>query len=361
MTAKTTVAILGGTGYVGRLLCRRLVDHPDFCVGAVVGSSRSVGRAFKEVWETKEAALAANYGTLWEPLPFPPELNGTVIVSLDAVTPGRCTYVVSCLSPDAADVEDDVRRRGLPLFSMSPLNRAGNAFVLEADPTRFLREVRAGRDVFKSPNCVVCGTVLVVQALKERFGLRGLCVTTMQSISGRGDAMYTGERITHNVMPLANSGEGTERCICDELKELLVCEDVSVRAYRLGVHVGHTVDVRIRLGGASPLPTLQEVLGALSAFSPMAHHEDALLLHSTPKHPLVLQTGSGTPQPRQRTSIRTACSLQEGMQVLVGNVEVQRDGWDVVLTLVVHNLIRGAYGAMLQMMEIHLRETRSAS
>lgn len=58
MTAKTTVAILGGTGYVGRLLCRRLVDHPDFCVGAVVGSSRSVGRAFKEVWETKEQQMS---------------------------------------------------------------------------------------------------------------------------------------------------------------------------------------------------------------------------------------------------------------------------------------------------------------
>ena len=86
---------------------------------------------------------------------------------------------------------------------------------MEVNGERFRHEVRnTPRQLFKSPNCVVCGTSLCAEALRRKFGLRELTVTTMQSISGRGDAMYSGDRIVNNVMPLHNS-------IRDELRELL--------------------------------------------------------------------------------------------------------------------------------------------
>ena len=56
------VAIIGGTGYVGRLLARRLLSHPTFCLGPIVGSKRSEGQLFQEVWEEKEAALMVGVG-----------------------------------------------------------------------------------------------------------------------------------------------------------------------------------------------------------------------------------------------------------------------------------------------------------
>ena len=57
------VAIIGGTGYVGRLLARRLLSHPTFSLGPIVGSSQSEGLLYKDVWERKEAALKKNYGS----------------------------------------------------------------------------------------------------------------------------------------------------------------------------------------------------------------------------------------------------------------------------------------------------------
>ena len=66
------VAIIGGTGYVGRLLARRLLSHPTFCLGPIVGSSMSEGLMYKDVWERKEAALLKNYGSqLWSAMEFP--------------------------------------------------------------------------------------------------------------------------------------------------------------------------------------------------------------------------------------------------------------------------------------------------
>ena len=80
------VAIIGGTGYVGRLLARRLLSHPTFCLGPIVGSSMSEGLLYRDVWERKEHALVKNYGTqLWSALDFPPELEGVRVSSLDAL------------------------------------------------------------------------------------------------------------------------------------------------------------------------------------------------------------------------------------------------------------------------------------
>ena len=65
------LAIIGGTGYVGRLLARRLLSHPTFCLGPIVGSKRSEGMIYQSVWEEKEAALMANYGNqLWNAMAF---------------------------------------------------------------------------------------------------------------------------------------------------------------------------------------------------------------------------------------------------------------------------------------------------
>ena len=61
------LAIIGGTGYVGRSLALHLLGHPTFRLGAVVGSSATVGKPFSAVFEKKEEALAEHYGAdLWK-------------------------------------------------------------------------------------------------------------------------------------------------------------------------------------------------------------------------------------------------------------------------------------------------------
>ena len=90
------VAIIGGTGYVGRLLARRLLSHPTLCLGPIVGSQRSVGLSYQSVWEQKEAALMG----------FPPELEGLQVASLDELLEGDCELAVSCVAPDVGYIED---------------------------------------------------------------------------------------------------------------------------------------------------------------------------------------------------------------------------------------------------------------
>jgi N-acetyl-gamma-glutamylphosphate reductase len=48
------LAIIGGTGYVGRSLALHLLGHPTFRLGAIVGSSATVGKPFSAVFEKKE-------------------------------------------------------------------------------------------------------------------------------------------------------------------------------------------------------------------------------------------------------------------------------------------------------------------
>ena len=101
------VAIIGGTGYVGRLLARRLLSHATLCLGPIVGSQRSVGLSYQSVWEQKEAALMANYGSeLWAAMGFPPELEGLQVASLDELLEGDCELAVSCVAPDVGYIED---------------------------------------------------------------------------------------------------------------------------------------------------------------------------------------------------------------------------------------------------------------
>ena len=79
---RTPIGIVGGTGLVGRALAARLLTHPTFCLGPLVGSSATAGKPFRAVWEAKEAALVAHYGAaLWTAAPFPDALDDVTVAS----------------------------------------------------------------------------------------------------------------------------------------------------------------------------------------------------------------------------------------------------------------------------------------
>ena len=54
---RVPVGILGGTGLVGRALAARLMTHPLYSLGPVLGSSATVGKPLTDVWKAKEKAL----------------------------------------------------------------------------------------------------------------------------------------------------------------------------------------------------------------------------------------------------------------------------------------------------------------
>ena len=342
------VAIIGGTGYVGRLLARRLLSHPTFCLGPIVGSSMSEGLMYKDVWERKEAALLKNYGSqLWSAMEFPPELEGVRVSSLDALLASDCKFAVSCVAPDVGYVEDILVSNGVKVFSISPYKRMDNLMVLEINPEQLVKKIDF--PLFKSPNCVSVGTSLALKAISDAYGITEASVCTFQSLSGRGDAMYPRELVHGNVYPVWGTKENTETWIHNEIAALIKMAPgtLSVRANRVGVHIGHFVDVRVKVRDRKKLQSLtpDDVYQMFEAFAPM---EDlAPHLPSLPPRPISVQREVGTPRPASHNM------EYGGMQVAVGNLKLNDGVWDVLFSVVVNNMVRGAYGAALLMAEYY--------
>jgi len=357
---RTPLAIIGGTGYVGRLLARRLLSHPIFCLGHIVGSRRSEGMLYEEVWQQKEDALVANYGDqLWARQPFPQALAGVRVSSLDElVADSRCRLAISCVAPDVGYVEDILTSNGFAVFSISPYKRAHNLMVLEVNPLQMPLSMSRGAQLFKSPNCVSVGTTLALQALHSNFGLVDVSVCTLQSLSGRGDALYPSELVQGNVYPIWGTKENTETYIANEIAALVPMQSLSVRAHRVGVHVGHFIDVRVRVRDCEAVRDVETVYAAFEAFAPLAELPDGSL-PSLPPRPLNTMREVGTPRPASHCGMprpaRPPASRGEwgGMAVSVGNVKLHDGSWDICFSLVVNNMVRGAYGAALLMAEYH--------
>lgn len=182
------LAIIGGTGYVGRSLAVHLLDHPTFRLGAVVGSSATVGKPFSTVFEKKEEALVEHYGEdLWKPLEFPAELARWQVESVESVIArGHCRTALSFIAPEHGEIEDRLAAAGIKVFSISPHARfdpANPLSVPEANPEVLAAAVDAAAtlraadpaaatlSLVKSPNCVTCGVVVALKALDDAFGV----------------------------------------------------------------------------------------------------------------------------------------------------------------------------------------------
>ena len=342
------VAIIGGTGYVGRLLARRLLSHPTMCLGFIVGSKRSEGQLYQDVWEEKEAALMKNYGSqLWSAMPFPPQLEGVKVASLEAVLESDCKIAISCVAPDVGYIEDILTNGGVKVYSISPYKRSENLTVPEVNPAQIPSAV--DKMLFKSPNCVSVGTSLGLKAIDDAFGLLRVSICTFQSLSGRGDAMYPAELVQGNIYPVWNTKERTEVYIGNEICALVNCplNDLTVRAHRVGVHIGHFVDVRVKVRCPELITSVEAVNKAFEAFAPLKHLYGPEM-PSLPSQPLKVIREVGAPRPA------THNNEFGGMQVAVGNIKLDDGVWDVCFSLVVNNMIRGAYGAALLMAEYHL-------
>ena len=351
---KQPVGILGGTGLVGRALAARLLDHPLFSLGPVLGSSATVGKSLGEVWIQKERALEAHYGAaLWSALPCPPGLHDIVVSSTEDLLKSGVKYVVSAIAPSLGHIEDALQAAGIAVFSISPHARqvprnplivpeANGDELLHAIATAAAEDVDETVPLVKSPNCVTCGTSVVLKALDATYGVVGVSVTTFQALSGRGDAKYDPGLVVGNVYPLAGTVEKTDEY---QRKELLrIFPNIvrcAVSAHRVPVQTGHFVDVKCQT--RKPVRSVDEVKAVLRAFAPLR----GLGLPSMPNAPIVVVDEVGRPRPKQDGN------YEGGMSVCVGNVHTNDGFFDVTLSIVINNVVRGAWGAALINMELY--------
>ena len=331
---RTKVAILGATGMVGRRLAQLLIGHPKFELAMLVGSETTAGVPYREVWEKKEQSLEEHYPGLWHGQCFPEIFGNVRVAEFRDLLNSDIEIVFSSVPEHAGRLEDQLLGDGRVLFSNSPYRR------FDQDVPLIVAEVNGvtmkGERLVKNPNCVTSGLVLVLEPIRARFGLEAVVVTTYQSLSGKGDAKYAPELVVGNIYPLHKSKENTEGNINRELARILGSSfSTSITCNRTYVQEGHFVEVRIKT--AMPISDVDEVAKILSSFHPLRDCG----LHNSPQEPIVVLQEKGRPRPRQDAQ------HHGGMAIAVGNLSDEDGIFDLRLTYVVNNLVRGAAGGAL--------------
>jgi aspartate-semialdehyde dehydrogenase len=340
---KWRAGILGATGLVGQRIVKLLADHPWFELTEVAASERSSGKRYGEAarWHLDG--------------PIPENACDLIVKDLDPTL--DCDFVFSALDSSVAGVaEEDFARAGYPVVSNSKNHRMDayvpllipevNAAHLEAIP---IQQKKCGYErgfIVTNPNCSTAGLVLVLKPLADAFGLEKVFVVTLQAVSGAGYPGVATMDIQGNVIPFIS---GEEEKMETEPQKLLgkwdgsrfVDAGVGLTAHcnRVQVLDGHLECVSI---GLKKIASLREVQEALRTFEVDA---ELAALPSALRHPILVMDEESRPQPRRDVN------AGGGMAAVVGRVR-ECPLLDVKLTLLSHNLVRGAAGAAVMNAEL---------
>jgi aspartate-semialdehyde dehydrogenase len=335
---KLRAGVLGATGMVGQRLVSLLADHPWFELTEVAASERSSGKTYAEAVRWHLDA------------PIPAGARDLVVRSLNPSL--ECDFVFSALdSSVAGEAEEDFARAGYPVVSNSRNHRMDpdvpllipevNAAHLDAIP---LQQKNRGYEtgfIVTNPNCSTAGLVLVLKPLAEAFGLEKIFVVTLQAISGAGYPGVASVDIQGNVVPFISGEEEKMEAEPQKLLgkwngERFVDAGLGISAHcnRVPVIDGHLECVSVSLKKIASLNEVREALREFEVSSELA------ALPSAVRNPIVVLDDQDRPQPRRDVN------AGNGMAAVVGRVR-ECPLLDVKLTLLSHNLVRGAAGAAL--------------
>src|SRR5450631_3230129 len=332
---KWRAGVLGATGLVGQRLVKLLADHPWFELTEVAASERSSGKSYAEAARWHLDA------------PIPEAARNLLVKGLDPSL--DCDFVFSALDSSVAGAaEEDFARAGYPVVSNSRNHRTDadvpllipevNAAHLEAIPVQQkLRGYDTGF-IVTNPNCSTAGLVLVLKPLADAFGLEKIFVVTLQAVSGAGYPGVASMDIHGNVVPFIS---GEEEKMETEPQKLLGRWDgsrfvdaglgLSAHCNRVPVLEGHLECVSLSMKKIASLYEVQEALRTFEVSAELAALPSAL------RRPIVVLEEEDRPQPRRDVN-------GNGMAAVVGRVR-ECLILDVKLTLLSHNLVRGAAGA----------------
>jgi aspartate-semialdehyde dehydrogenase len=336
---KWRAGVLGATGLVGQRLVKLLSDHPWFELTEVAASERSSGKSYAEAarWHLDS--------------PIPEAARALVVKGLDPSL--ECDFVFSALdSSVAGPAEEEFARAGYPVVSNSRNHRMDadvpllipevNAAHLDAIPLQQKNHgYESGGFIVTNPNCSTAGLVLVLKPLADAFGLEKIFVVTMQAVSGAGYPGVPTMDIHANVVPFIS---GEEEKMEAEPQKLLgkwngerfieAGLGLSAHCNRVPVLDGHLECVSLSLKKIASLSEVREALRSFEVSPELASLPSAL------RHPVVVLEEENRPQPRRDVN------AGNGMAAVVGRVR-ECPLLDVKLTLLSHNLVRGAAGAAL--------------
>jgi aspartate-semialdehyde dehydrogenase len=341
---KLRVGILGATGMVGQRFIELLQGHPQFEISALAASDRSQGKTFLDACSWRLAGEM-------------PSAVRSLVVQAPA-PPLECDLVFSSLPGDVArEAEGSFAKAGYPVISNSSAYRMDDDVPLlipEVNPSHLnlldaqRERLESGGFIVTNPNCSTIMIALALAPLHLHFGVSEVVATTMQALSGAGYPGVASLDISDNVLPFIS---GEEEKIESETKKILGAatgnsiEDasmkVSAQCNRVNVSDGHMATVRVRLGHATKVEEVRDVLASFSA------RPQELRLFSAPDLPIIVRDEPDRPQPRlDRDAGR-------GMSITIGRLQPDTV-LDYRFVALSHNTIRGAAGAAILNAELLL-------
>jgi aspartate-semialdehyde dehydrogenase len=343
------VAVVGATGIAGQQFLVALANHPWFEVTALAASGRSAGRPYGEA--IRDAKGALRWWCQEEP---PAEVLGLTVQNASELDPASVDVAFSAVESDAARELEPQFAAEVPVFSTA------SAFRYEPDVpiiipgvnlahTALIDEQRQRRGwkgfLIPIPNCTVTGLAITLKPLLERFGIRHVVMTSMQSVSGAGRSPgVLALDILDNIIPFIS---GEEEKVEREAAKILgtvsggtvapASFSVSATCTRTAVLDGHTEAVSV---------ATEKPCSPAAAAAAMTEYEGDLRgldLPSAPHRMIQVHTDPFRPQPRVDRD------AGGGMTTSVGRLRPEPVfGHAVKYVLVSHNTKMGAAkGAVL--------------
>ena len=340
----TRVGIVGATGVVGQQFVVALQRHPWFQICWLAASERSAHQTYREALRDKKTGARRWYCDE-EPTAEVLDLPVETVASFD---PSRVDLVFTAIESDAAREIEPLIARTTPVVSTASAFRyeADVPLIipgLNSDHGRLIRHQQERRGwrgfIAPNPNCTTVGLAITLRPLYDCYGVQGVVMTSMQSMSGAGRAPgVMGLDIIDNVIPyIPGEEEKVERETCKILGKLEgttvtpAAFGISSTCTRVNVSDGHTEAVTVSLGRAA---SADDVKATLAAFLPDFAGKN---LPSAPKQMIVVHDDPFRPQPRLDRLI------DDGMATVVGRVRpdsVLANG--IKYMLVSHNTKMGA-------------------
>jgi aspartate-semialdehyde dehydrogenase len=333
------VAVLAATGSVGQRFVQLLDRHPWFEVVALTGSERGHGKTYGEVCRWLLAEPMPEWAKTMPVLPSEAELlNGA-----------RLAF--SALPADTArQVEPALAQAGIAVCSnASAFRREADVPLLipevNPDHARLVEVQRKQRGwpgwITTNPNCTSTGMTIALKALQEAFGLKRVFAVSLQALSGAGYPGVASLDIADNVIPFISGEEDKVEWEPRKMLGKLEGEEVrlaqigfSAHTNRVAVTDGHLVCLTVELERRATPEQAAAVLGAFKAPPQVAD------LPSAPRPVIVVREEENRPQPRLDRM------TGNGMTTVVGRVRAD-NLFDLRLTVLSHNTIRGAAGGSL--------------
>ena len=348
---KKRVGIVGATGMVGQRFITLLENHPYFEVTVLAASSRSAGKTYEEVMETR-----------WKmSTPIPEEYKKMKIMDaqkIDEIAPlvDFVFCAVDMKKNEIKALEESYAKAEIPVVSNNSANRMTPdvpMVIPEVNPEHLaiieFQKKRLGTKrgfIAVKPNCSIQSYVPALTPLLC-YEPYEIVATTYQAISGAGKTFSEWPEMIDNVIPFIGGEE--EKSEQEPLKvwgniengEIIKAKSpvITTQCIRVPVTDGHTAAVFVKF---RKKPTKEEILRAWANFR---GEPQELELSHAPKQFVTYFEEENRPQAKLDRDI------YGGMGVTVGRLR-EDHVYDYKFVGLSHNTLRGAAGGAVLIAEL---------